>query len=176
MCCIDRRLPWRETFQAQWFHRLAVECHGANPTRLTCVLKYFMKYIGWTPRSDGRSQTAAAGRIAVLLEYFGVKPDHLHSSSKSGTQQRSTSGYIQDVATEEEYYSVTVVAMLLCICKLFHPATEDRDDGNDVDMGEASLELLRGLLMWPLQSTPTWGIIVEGIDFLIQDGKLTSRC
>ena len=111
-------------FQAQWFHRLAVECNGASPTRLTCVLKYFMKYIGWTPRSDGRSQTAAAARIEYLLEYFGVKPDHLHASShRSSTCQSENSSYIKDVATEEEYYSVTVVAMLLCMCKFFLPDT-----------------------------------------------------
>ena len=141
-------------FQAQWFHRLAVACNGGIPTRLTCVLKYFMKYIGWIPRCDGRSQTDAAERIAFLLEYFGVKPDHLHNSQRCRSHQSSTSGYIKDDATEEEYYSVTVVAMLLCICKFFHSAHEG-GDGHDAENDKACLELLRGLLMWPLQSTPT---------------------
>ena len=159
-------------FQAQWFHRLAVACNGGIPTRLTCVLKYFMKYIGWNIFATGRAQVRLAPRIEVILEYFGVKPEHLRNSAKSNMQKISTAGHVQDVSTQDEYYSVTVVAMLLVICKLLNSATEGQDDGDDVDMGGASLELLRGLLMWPLRSTPTWGITVEGVDFLIQDGKL----
>ena len=160
-------------FQAQWYHRLAVECNGGNPTRLTCVLKYFMKYIGWNLRDDYyRGQSRLATRIESILEYFGVKPEHLHNSAKSNMQHISTAGHVQNFSTQDEYYSVTVVAMLLIICKLFHSEPEGEDDGDDVDMGKAFSDLLRGLLMWPLRSTPTWGMTVEGIDFLIQDGKL----
>ena len=160
-------------FQAQWFHRLAVECHGANPTRLTCVLAYFMQYIGWVPRQDGRLQSYAAERIATLLNYFGVKPDHLHASSKSSSAFKSYNpSFIKDAATEEEFFSVTVVAMILCICKTCPSGDEDQGDGHDKDNNDAPLALLRALLTWPLQSTPMWGITIEGIDFLIEDGKL----
>ena len=160
-------------FQAQWYCRLAVEGHGANPTRLTCVLSYFMKYIGRVPRQDGRLQSYAAERIATLLDYFGVKPDHLHGSSKSSAALKSHNpSYIRDGATDDEFFSVTVVAMLLCICKFCPSGDEDQGDGHDKEHNGAPLALLRALLTWPLQSTPMWGITIEGIDFFIEDGKL----
>ena len=109
-----------KAFQAQWYQRLAVEDHGNNPTRLTCTLKHFMRYMGWNPRrSHDGEQKGVADRIAVLLEYFGVRPDHLHESHRSSSSVSSTPKFMNDDATSDEYYTITVVTMLLCICKFF---------------------------------------------------------
>ena len=162
-----------KAFQAQWYQRLAVENHGNTPTRLTCTLKHFMRQMGWSPYAwRGNWQAGAAKRITNLLEYFGVRPDHLHDSHRSTSSLSKTPKFKKDDATSDEYYSITVVGMLLCICKFFHCGWDDRDDGHDEEKRRGWSELLQGLLMWPLRCTSIWGISIEGIDFVIEDGEL----
>ena len=67
---------------------------------------------------------------------------------------------------------MTIVAMLLCICRLLQPRDEPSGAKPDPDPDAGHLASLRGLLQWPLRNTPSWGISIEGVDFFIEDGEL----
>ena len=60
--------PGGAPFKAQWFHRVAVDCPDADPTRLTCVMSYFMAYLDWSPSPSGRkSEVRVRDRIFTVL-------------------------------------------------------------------------------------------------------------
>ena len=114
-------------------------------------------------------------RVASILKYFGVKPEHLRQSRRSRLLQDRKDKSLQTLAPgdeEDEFYSMTILAMLLCICKGLQPRVESSGDKPDHDSRGAHLALLRGLLQWPLRHTPSWGTSIDGMDFLIEDGEL----
>ena len=145
--------PGGAAFKAQWFHRVAVDCPDADPTRLTCAMKYFMAYMDWYPKqSGGKAEVAVRNRISTFLKYFGVQPGHLRDSIRSRQKQDYSDNLARSIAPgreEDEFYSISIKAMLLCICKLFQSNCTPSGAKPDPDPDAAYLALLRGSCSGP---------------------------
>ena len=172
--------PGGAAFKAQWFHRVAVDCPDADPTRLTCVMKYFMAYMDWFPKqSGGKAEVCVRNRISTSLKYFGVQPGHLRQSLRSRQRLDYNDNLARSLGPgteEDEFYSISIKAMLLCICKLLQSNCTPSGAKLDPDPDAAYFALLRGLLQWPLRDVPTWGFSMDGVDFSLRTASLTSRC
>lgn len=139
-------------------------------------MKYFMAYVDMgSSGSRGKAEVRVRGRILTVLEYYGVQPGHVRQSFRSRKQQDA----IDKVATtlapgeqEDEFYSITILAMLLSICRLLPSNCSSSGAKPDPDPDAPYIALLRGLLQWPLRDVPTWGFSMDGLDFFIENGEL----
>ena len=144
-------------------------------------MKYFMAYVDWFPKqSGGKAEACVRNRILTVLKYFGVQPGHVRQSVHSRLKQDSNDKVSRALAPgtqEDEYYSITFLAMLLCICRLLQSNCTSSGAKPDPDPDAAYIALLRGLLQWPLWDVPTRGFSMDGLDFFIslRTASLTSR-
>ena len=140
-------------------------------------MKYFMAYMDWYPKqSGGKAEVCVRNRISTFLKYFGVQPGHLRDSIRSRQKQDYSDNLARSIAPgreEDEFYSISIKAMLLCICKLFQSNCTPSGAKPDPDPDAAYFALLRGLLQWPLRDTPTWGFSMDGMEFSLRTASLT---
>ena len=173
---LDVACPGGPAFQAQWFHRVAADCSDGAPTRLTCTMKHFMAYLDMgSSTRKGHEVVRVHKRILTVLKYYGVQPGHVRQSYHSRRKQDA----IDKVATtfvpgeqEDEFYSITILAMLLSTCRFLPSNGPSSGAKPDPDRDAPYIALLRGLLQWPLRDVPTWGFSMDGVDFFIENGEL----
>ena len=132
-------------------------------------------WTGFQINQGWKADVCVRNRILTVLKYFGVQPGHLRHSFRSRQQQDSNDKISRALAPgtqEDEYYSITIVAMLLCICKLLQSNCTSSGAKPDPDPDAAYIALLGGLLQWPLRDVLTWGFSMDGVDFFIENGEL----